>query len=508
MEEDMNTTKLLKRNGSLVKGLLPAMLLLLLAGCSGKAPIALNDTVNKVSRSETNAEVLQSWVIADSKADVLIHIDSSDDMRVFPPSYQETIKNAADHLKRKNVLVVDQIASFIEKGGTVNLGHKAGLFKRVIWVLPAKQSVGVGGVENLKKVLYERRPYSKTDLSDFVADGKYVNGTISGIPITFSNLEDLEIDPEETAIIDIDLGFFLGLKAQDPDGRMGTRVLLDFLRVLKRKQIATSQVSINLGAISGAIPYDLRFFGNVITEIMGDPSILEGALPQKYTMMLEAEDALITGNYERAVALYEHLSERCPGDAGICFSSAVAQGFNGDGESAGESIFKAYDLDTNYLRGFFQLARVLAVNGKVGAGEKILSSPGLAKLINEDELDYQMGIFFFNAGDFYSAMTYLELVGTNRPKDFALRTVMYQAYKGMENLQMMVITLEKLIKMDEGRVTRDMPWVYKELGALADGSGVYQRALEVYQIYLQHVPNDPDAAMIRKKIGDWKAAGY
>ncbi|MBU8921706.1 MAG: hypothetical protein KOO63_07780 [Bacteroidales bacterium] len=504
----MNSARFGNRDRLSAMRLLPVLLFVLLAGCSGKSPIVLNEPINKISRSETNSEVLQSWVIADSKADVLIHIDSSDDMRVFPASYRETIKNAADHLKRKNVLVVDQIASFIEKGGTINLGHKAGLFKRVIWVLPAKQSIGIGTVENLKRVLYEKRPYTKDDLKDLVSDGKHVNGTISGIPVTFSNLEDLEIGPKETAIIDIDLGFFLGQKAQDPEGRMGTRVLLDFLRVLKRKNIPTSQVSINLGSVSGAIPYDLRFFGGVITEVMGDPSILEGALPQKYTMMLEAEDALITGNYERAIALYGLLTEKCPGDAGLFFSLAVAQGFNGDGEAAVESIFSAYDIDTTYLRGFFQLARVLAVSGKVEAGEQILSSSGLSKLINRDELDYQKGIFFFNAGDFYNALTYLELIGTKRPKDFALRTVMYQAYKGMDNVPMMTITLEKLIRMDEDRVIRDMPWVYKELGSLAENAGVFKRALEVYQVYLQYVPNDPDAARLRKKVGDWKAAGY
>ncbi|MCK4538659.1 MAG: hypothetical protein KAV42_07685 [Candidatus Krumholzibacteria bacterium] len=504
----MNSVRLWKKGRMQATIFLPVMLLVLLAGCSGKSPIALNDPINKISRSETNAEVLQSWVIADSKADVLIHIDSSDDMRVFPPSYEETIKNAADHLRRKNILVVDQIASFIEQGGTVNLGHKAGLFKRVIWVLPAKRSVGIGSVDNLKNVLCEKRPYTRANLTDFVSDGKHVNGTIGGIPVTFSNIEDLEVGPDETAIIDIDLGFFLGQKAQDPEGRMGTRVLLDFLRILKRKKIATSQVSINLGAIGGAIPYDLRFFGGVITEVMADPSILEGALPQKYTMMLEAEDALITGNYERATALYGHLTEKCPNDAGLFFSRAVAQAFNGDGESAAESIFGAYDLDTNYLRGFFQLARVLAVNGKVEAGEKILSSPGLGKLINQDELDYQRGIFFFNARDFYTALTYLELISTRRPEDFALRTVMYQAYKGTDNMPRMTSTLERLIKMDENRVIRDMPWVYKELGGLAESSKVYKRALEVYQIYLEYVPNDPDAAKIRKKIDTWKAAGY
>ncbi|HSG29648.1 MAG TPA: hypothetical protein VLA34_14295, partial [Candidatus Krumholzibacterium sp.] len=313
--------------------------LLLAAGCSRETPVLLNEPVTAISKAESNTEVLRSWALAGRKADVLVHIDSSDDMRVFPASYRETMKNAGDHLRIKNVDVIDQVASLVENGGTVNLGYKAGLFKRVIWVLPARASVGEGSASSFKKILQEKRPYSKADLADLKNDGKFISGTIDGIPLTVTNLEDLQVGPDETAILDIDLGFFIGQKTQDPEGRMGTRVVLDFLRVLRRKNIHAEQVSINLGSLSGTIPYDIRYFGDILTEVMMDPSILEKALPQKYEMILEAEDALIAGKYDRAVALYDHLTERSPSEAGLHYSKAVAQGFLGDGEGATESLF-------------------------------------------------------------------------------------------------------------------------------------------------------------------------
>ncbi len=481
--------------------------LLLASGCGRETPVALNDPVKVISKAESNTEVLRSWVLADRKADVLVHIDSSDDMRVFPVSYRETMKNAGDHLKLKNVEVIDQVGSLIENGGTVNLGYMAGLFKRVIWVLPARASVGEGSASSFRKILEEKRPYSKADLADLKNDGKFISGSIDGIPLTVTNLEDLEIGPDETAILDVDLGFFIGQKTQDPEGRMGTRVVLDFLRVLRRKNIHTAQASINLGSLGGAVSYDMRYFGDILTEIMMDPSILEGALPQKYEMMLEAEDALIAGKYDRAVALYDHLTERSPREAGLHYSKAVAQGFMGDGEGATKSLFAAYDRDAVYLRGFFQLARVLAVNGKIEAGEKILDSEALAKLINEEELEFQKGMFFFNAGDFYSSLTHLESIANKRPKDFPLRTVMYQAYKGLQNDTMMLMTLERLLKIDEKRVIRDMPWVYKEIGRLSEAAGIVTRARDAYSTYLEYVPDDQDAEELRAKIGMWKELG-
>ena len=480
---------------------------LLFAGCGKKSPVLLQDSIDRITKSETNVEVLKSWVMTGANADVLIHIDTSDDMRVFPPSYAETMKNSADHLKRKNVAVLDQIASLVENGGTINLGYGAGLYKRVIWVLPATVPVGGSPVETFKKILYQKRPYTKADLEDLAADGTYVQGSIDGVPVTVTRLEDLQIGPEETAIVDIDLAFFLGLKSQDPDGRMGTRVLLDVLRVLKRKQIAASQVSINLASVGGAVPYDIRFFGAVIGEIVSNPGMLDGALPQKYEMMIEAEDALIAGRFDRAVALYNHLTERSPNEAGLFFSRAVVQGFGGDGESAAASLMKAYDIDTSYMMGIFQMARVLAANGRIEAGKAVLELPALKKLVAEEELDYQKGIFYLTAKDYREALVYLELVEQKRSGDFALGTVMYQAYKETGNTTSRITTIEKLLRLDEARVQKDMPWMYQELGLLYEEMNIFGRAREALEKYLQYVPNAPEAEQYRRKIDELKAKG-
>lgn len=476
-------------------------------GCGRETAVLLSDPVEKISRSESNCEALQSMVVADEKADVLIHIDTADDIRVFPSSYRESIRNAADHLKRKNIMVVDQLASFIELGGTVNLGHKAGLYKRVIWVLPATVSVGSQHIKQFRKVMRAKRNYTEMDLSDLKIDGKYIKGTLADIPLTVTNLEDLEVPAGETAILDIDLKYFLGLKAQEEQNRMGTRVVIDFLRSLKRKNISVKQVSINLSTFDGMVPMDMRYFGSVLTEIISDPGILESELPDKYRMMLEAEDALMAGDYARSEALYTQLTGSYASDPGLFFSLGVSRGFAGKGEAAAEALLQAYDLDTSYLRGIFQFARVLAVNRMIEAGEKILKDPNLANLIPEEELDFQKGLFFFNAELFHDALIYLELVEDKRPNDFALKTVMYQAYKQTDNLPKMTGTLERLIRLDESRVIRDMPWVFKELGELSEEVGVFQRAREMYEKYLDYVPGDEDAEKLRAKIEEWKAKG-
>ncbi|MBN2185627.1 MAG: hypothetical protein JW746_09895 [Candidatus Krumholzibacteriota bacterium] len=490
-----------RRSGRIVLLLFP--FLALISGCGNKQSVAFHDPVDKVSQVETNAEVLKAWVTNDAKADVLIHIDTSDDIRVFPASFDETIKNSADHLKRKNVDVVEQIASFIEGGGTVNLGYKTGLYKRVIWVLPATASVGANPVSFLKKALIENRGYRNADLGNLEKDGKNISGTLAGIPITVTRLEDLEVGAEETAIIDIDLGYFLGQKAQDEEQRMGTRVLFDFLRILRRNNILTSQVTINLSSINNLVPMDMRFFGKVIEDALRDPKIVEGTVPERYSMMMDAEEALLEGQFAQSEAIYKVLSERYPDDAGLFFSLAVVQGFQGKGKESSEALGKAYGNDTAYIRGFFQLARVLAVNDKLVAGQEILKSSELKAIIPQDELDYQMGLFFFNARAYHDAITYLELVLQSRRDDFALKTVLYKAYKAVDDTQKMYSTLSRLVRLDEKRVIRDMPWVFLDLGILSENAKLYVNAAENYEKYLSYVPSAENAAELKEKIDKW-----
>jgi len=248
----------------------------------------------------------------------------------------------------------------------------------------------------------------------------------------------------------------------------------------------------------------MRFFGRVIETALRDPKIIEGSIPDRYSMMMEAEEALVAGQFGQAEAIYKVLTDRYPDDAGLFFSLAVARGFQGKGEESSEALLKAYDSDSAYLRGFFQFARVLAVNNKLKAGQALLNASGLKAVVPQEELDYQMGLFFFNAGAYYDAITYLEMVSLKRSKDFALKTVLYKAYKAVDDPYKMSAILRKLVTLDRERVIRDMPWVFLEQGMIAEEAGLLGSAADHYEEYLDYVPTAQNAAELKKKIDMWK----
>jgi tetratricopeptide (TPR) repeat protein len=190
--------------------------------------------------------------------------------------------------------------------------------------------------------------------------------------------------------------------------------------------------------------------------------------------------------------------------AGLHFSHAFALGFLDREEECRDAMIRAYGIDTAFMRGFFQLARVLGANGHVSAGEGLLDTPDLIKTLNKVEMEYQRGLFYMQAGLYTEAAELLSNVSSKRHKDFALRTVLYRAYAELGETRQMYKTLEGLVDLDRERVVRDMPWAFKKLGDLAYDLHLDPLAADWYGQYLEIVPDDPDAERMRELVDQWK----
>ncbi|MBN1884291.1 MAG: hypothetical protein JW876_02045 [Candidatus Krumholzibacteriota bacterium] len=470
------------------------------AGLAGREPVPAAVTV------ENEMQMLVTLSMNEARADLLVHMDTEPDLALFPAELEESMRNAGDHLRRRNVSVVEQIAPYLERGGAGNVARMAGMFDRLVWVFPSSRSIGEMPIESLRDYL-GRRGWPAKALEDLAVEGRFVTGTLAGVPVTVTNLADLETG-DATAILDIDLRYFLGFQAQEPGFRMGTRALVNFLRELRGRNVETSFALATLSTIDSKVPMDIRFFGDAIVDALLDPSSLEGPLPEKWAMAIEAEDSLVAGNFGGAEALYEQLAGLYPSTAGYRFGLAVARGFRGDVEGCREAMLEAYNYDGGYMRGFFQLANVLAANGRYEAGKALVETPDLAKILPPVEMNYQKGVFYFNAGRPFDAITALEKAAQMRPNDFTLLTLLFRAHRATGVEQKTVLAIEKLRRLDEARLRRDMPWVYRELGELYESARIWGNALDAYEIFLEIAPDDSSAydvilraAEMRQKLG-------
>jgi hypothetical protein len=478
----------------------------LCTGCgkSGSAVIG-KDPVTNVIKVENNVDALRAWAANGARASVLVHIDPSDDMTIFPANMMKEMENTAGHLRRRDVKVLEETGSLIERGGTVSLGYMTGMYKRVIWVIPTLNVVGRDPVDVYKNFLIKQRKFPPAAVSDLKTDGAFITGTIAGIPLTITRLDDLTLGADEDAIVDIDLSYFPAMRLADRSYRPGTKSLLGFLRQLGARNVKAKLVTVNLSNQNNQVPMDLRFFGDVIREGLAKPAELVPPLPAKWQGMIQGEDSLGAKRYASAAAIYEDLIRTNKDDAGLYFSLAVARGFENKGIEARAAMLEAYRLDSEYLMGFFQLARVLGDAGVVDAGFDLLETPEIAKIVAPVELDYQRGLFLYTAHKPFDAAAYLGRVAQQRPKDFGLFTILFRAQREAGNEQGQMFALNKLVSIDDGRVRREMPWVYADLGRLYERQGFLGNASEMYDRYIQVHPGDSLSKVFTKRIDGWKA---
>ncbi len=477
-----------------------------LAGCGG-VPTIGEKPVKNVYTVENNVDALRVWTDAKARADVLVHIDSGDDLGLIPQSYLDSVENAAKGLQRGDVNALSTISPLIERGSVATVGYIAGMYRRVIWVIPSATATGEEPIDTYRRFFIERRKFPPASVGEFKVDGKRVTGSIAGIPLTITRLEDLSLDGNETAIVDIDLNYFQLLAAGTPGYRPGTQALFAFLRSLASARVRARLVTVNCATQGNEVPMDLRYYGGVIAETLAEPKSLEPPPAGIYDTMIQAEDSIRAGRYAAAAALYRSiLAEGKEKSAGIHFALAVALGFEGKGVESREALLEAYRHDHEYLRGFFQLARVLGAAGNIPTGIEILDSPELVKIVGRSELDYQKGVFFFASKRPFDAITYLRSLAPFRPNDFGLYTILFRAYREIGDLTGERNSLQKLVTIDDGRVRREMPWVYADLGKLYEQDGFTKNAGELYAKYIEAFPGDSLSAVFRKKLDAWEAA--
>lgn len=474
------------------------LVLVIIAGCGGteKAAILGVEPFDRVVKVEDELIALETWVESGRKADLLVHIDAIDDIAVVPPALEESVKNAADHLKHGHTGVIYDLASFLKMSGTLGLGERAGLYERVVWIFPSRKSVADLGLDVFKDFLVRARGYQQSDLSDLAVRGRWIEGTLGGVPVTVTNIEDF--DPgEATAIVDFDLSYFSGMQTQNPGYGLGTASLLDFLRMLKEKRLSARFVTVTLSNKARAVPVGIRYMGDVIVESLQNPETLVET-PDKWKRMIEAESLLNEERFLAADSLYGPLVEEYPQNAGLQYVRGATLALLGWGRECGNHLTRAYRIDKMYLEGFFQIANLMARRGRMEIAESIVSTPILKEAYRINELNYNLGVMYIMGGQPEKALPLLDASAKLDEANVDLALLIYRTARDAGAEEEMISSLESLVRIDRQLVRSKMPWVFRELGIMYEGRGEDGKAERMYSLYIEATPDDSSAVELKK----------
>ena len=490
-----------KTAGAIVPAALAALMIasiFVIAGCGGveEAVIIGTEPLDRVSKVEDELIALETWVESRQKGDILVHVDAIDDIEIVPQALEESMKNAADHLKHGNTGVIYDIASFLETSGTLGLGRRAGLYDSVVWIFPSRRPVAELGLDSIKRFLIKARGYKPDDLSALAVSGNWIVGTLGGVPVTITNMEDF--DPgEATAIVDIDLSYFSGMEAQNPEYRIGTAALLDFLHAMKEKEIRGRLVTVTLSGKERVVPVSTRFMGDIIVESLRDPETLVYQ-PEKWKTMTDAEALLAEERFLAAESLYSRLVEEYPEDAGLQYMRGATLALLGWGRECAAHLTRAYRIDKLYLSGFFQVANFVAKRGQLDVAERIVNDPVLRQAYRRSELNYRTGIMYVGAGRPEKALPLFASVAEIEGPTVDIALLIFRTARDAGDEAEMLSSLETLVRIDKSLVRDRMPWVYRELGILYEKRGEDGKAGKAYSLYIEAAPEDSAAVELKK----------
>ncbi|ORJ62368.1 tetratricopeptide repeat protein [Geothermobacter hydrogeniphilus] len=365
---------------TLLSLLLP--ILLLLSSTAGAAPatgdpakpsILLNTPV-ATTLVETDTEALLAWrKRADDNPTLLLF---SNDPFLLP--IPETVKKDALNLvlnadagnfRRRAVLPTSD--PLLLPGMGVSAALEAGMFSRLIWVLPLDEKAPLPTVEKIREQLLNHGVLDKTEANRLKKVAGHFTGSVRGIPLDIygsNNLPDLT----GPLAVHIDLSFF-SVRYRNEIRTPVYSLLGEDLKRWKQQRWAVNTVSISFGNLSGHVPLGIRFLGRDLKQILEHPAMLDDPLPRTWDLRARA---LYLENFfkkEEMLKIFNEMDRLEPDNPDVLYGLYQVQRRFKNGNAALQRLAEAVRLDPGYGLEYFTLADTAMEKKRPDAALQMLS---------------------------------------------------------------------------------------------------------------------------------------
>jgi len=264
----------------------------------------------EVHLHEKNSSALIAWRQKGVRERILVHLDAHPDIDWLP---DETIARiAATHAAELADLELDPYSldeAALDRFSSTNFVYAAarlGIVRKMVWVVPDRTLRDVSSRRRLvlDVVLGRTQMVGEGEAVSFRDDGKRIEGTLLGLPVTICELDDLP-DLDEPVLLDIDLAYFT---VPSP---LSTHVVAipwtrprSVIERLARHGVRTDLITLSLSTMGGFVPPESRWLARDLKESLGAPSRAE---PPGEALRSAAQSAEAAGDAGGATDLYRRI---------------------------------------------------------------------------------------------------------------------------------------------------------------------------------------------------------
>lgn len=253
---------------------------------------------------------------------------------------------------------------------TLSAALKAGLFSRVVWVIPTQVAADQFNLEHFRRQLRNIGAIDEKEGESFKLENGLFTGKLRGILFQAAHRNAVPT-LSEPVVLHLDLSFFPPLYQDEIKTPLFTLLAQTFSGLNKISGQVVS-LTISLSNLDGSIPLASRFVGHDLATLFRNPSLLGKPLPENWS---RRADALYLESFfqkEKVRELYLEMEKAAPHDPSVKYALyQMARQFN-EGDKAMTYLREAVHLDPVYAMEYLTLADL--------AEEKQLSAQALQML--------------------------------------------------------------------------------------------------------------------------------
>lgn len=300
---------------------------------------------------------LPAWRALASEQPTLVLLSQDPLLFLIPDSLRNQARELALRGSRQELSdhgAPDRPEPYLLPVQTLRAALDAGLFARVLWVLPVTEGPERLDVELFRQQLLYAGQVSEEEAATVEAQDNGFRLRIAGIPIDVAVPSALpEIDGP--VVLHVDLSHFQNLyrnEVKTPVFELMRQALSDLYGRGWDVRAATH----SLGQAEGRVTTDMRFLGHRLTRILAAPAMLERPLPPLWQEQAEIIYLATFLEMDKVLEKAAHLAMRAPQDAPAHFELYRALRARRAGTEALAALARAVALDPGYAAEYLNLA--------------------------------------------------------------------------------------------------------------------------------------------------------
>jgi hypothetical protein len=239
---------------------------------------------------------------------------------------------------------------------TLSAALAAGYFSEVIWFFPTRADLADFSPENFRQEMAKAGFIDPSEAPDLhLLEEGIIGGILRGVPLRI--FHPLAALPKlaRPALIHLDLGYFQGLYQNEVSTPVYT-LLHETALSLRDANYRALDISLSYSTEGGNFALATRFLIDALAQLLHQPELLDGELPEPWRFRSEALYARAMYQESEAQKLVAAAAAKYPEDPSLLYDNLQLLLQNGQEEEGFRLLDRIVQLDPGYAEEYLALA--------------------------------------------------------------------------------------------------------------------------------------------------------